>query len=214
MNRKWMIAVVLAAVTLAACGEKPIDAVYNHLEAAVDLEDPFIKQQEPLQKAELKENELFEKIVSLGMDDAEQIDKLAEEALTSIEERVSLIEKEKESIEASKGEFAQVKEQLELFDKETGKILNELIDYMNVRYDHYTTLYNNYAEAIKRDRTLFEMFKDQEGTLEELQAQIDLVNESYEKVAEAKKQFNRSTNLYNDKKKSFYEAMDLQVHYQ
>lgn len=212
--KKWVPTFAVAVVILSGCGEKPAETVYQHLEAAVELEAPFEQQQEPLQKAEARENELFEDIIGLGMNDLEQISSLADKALASIDSRVSMIEKEKESIEASYAEFAQIETQFEKVEEGLSMFLEDLHKAMDERYESYQGLYETYVEATNKDRKLFEMLKRENLTMEELQAQIDLVNESYRDVTEQKEQFNRSTDEYNEKKRSFYEAAELNVRYE
>lgn len=199
---------------LTACGEKPVETVYHHLESAVELEVPFEEQQEPLQGAEKRENELFEEIVALGLSDMERISSLSKEALSSIDSREEMLEKEKESIEASIDEFKQIEGQQEKIDEELVDQLMELKEKMLERYDSYQQLYDTYKQAIDGDRTLFTMLTKEELTLDELQEQIDLVNECYEQVTKNKEEFNRLTNEYNEEKRDFYESAELNVRYE
>ncbi len=205
---------VIALGLLSACGEKPAETVYQHLETAVELEAPFEQQQEPLQQAEQKENELFEQIIALGMDEFEQISSLADEALVSVESRLTMVETEKESIEASYQEFSEIESLVGDAEEEWSSTLAELSESMEERYHTYQELYSVYTEALNKDRALFEMLKEEELTMEDLQAQIDQVNESYRDVTEKKEQFNQSTDEYNEMKRSFYEAAELNVRYE
>ncbi|GAE28027.1 hypothetical protein JCM9140_4213 [Halalkalibacter wakoensis JCM 9140] len=92
-------------------------------------------------------------------------------------------------------------------------VLEELIEAMNDRYNHYQTLYDHYEDAITLDKQLFEMLKDEELTMEILQEQIDEVNEAYEKVSDSKQQFNESTDAYNELKREFYSKAELNVQF-
>nr|WP_285873886.1 YkyA family protein [Halalkalibacter oceani] len=214
-DRKWVIVLALTAALLSGCGEKPTETVYQHLEAAVELEAPFEEQQEPLQAAEVKENELFEDIIALGISDMEKITELADEALASIDSRLAMIETEKESIERSYAEFELIKPvQDEMEDEQLSSLLEELIVAMDNRYEHYQKLYEAYVTAAKEDEALFTMLKQEDLTMEELQAQIDGVNASYEVVAKEKEQFNQYTDEYNEKKRLFYETADLEVRFE
>nr|WP_285890175.1 YkyA family protein [Halalkalibacter oceani] len=205
----------MAAALLSGCGEEPAETVYQHLEAAVELEQPFEEQQEPLQAAELKENELFEQIIALGVNDMEEISELADEALASIASRLAMIETEKESIERSYAEFELIKPaEDEVEDEQLRSLLAELIAAMDKRYEHYQKLYEAYVTAAKEDEALFTMLKQEELTMEELQAQIDTVNASYEVVSKEKEQFNQYTDEYNEKKRLFYETAELEVQFE
>ncbi len=201
-------------VFLAACGQKPADYVYKHLEKAVELEEPFEQQQEPLQEAEKKENEIFQEIVALGMGEIEEISRLADEALRSIDARAAMVETEKESIEASIEEFRLIEEQAKKVEENLNEQLIKLEETMEGRYKSYHALYEAYQDALEKDRALFQMLTEEELTLEQLQSQIDLVNDSYEKVSAQKEEFNRLTSEYNEGKRSFYEAAELNVQYE
>ncbi|GAE28028.1 lipoprotein [Halalkalibacter wakoensis JCM 9140] len=108
---KWGLILFLVSILLSGCGENPAESVYHQLEAAVELEIPFEQQQAPLQKAELRENELFEQIIGLGMDEYEEIETLANEALESAQAREAMLQLEKESIEESFEQFQKVKKE-------------------------------------------------------------------------------------------------------
>ncbi|WP_332693784.1 YkyA family protein [Halalkalibacter lacteus] len=208
---KWVPTFLVTIVLLTACGENPANTVYHHLEAAVELEQPFEKQQEPLQKAEIRENELFEKIIALGMDEFEEIVQVADEAIVSIQSRETMIKKEKESIEESYQEFKKIEEVEKIEDFELADVLTDLVKTMQDRYDHYQQLYDSYFEAINLDRTLFEMLQEEDLVMEDLQSQIDNVNETYEKVEGYKEEFNRKTDEYNQLKREFYKVAELNV---
>lgn len=213
--KRWLPLLGVAVIVLTACGEEPTEIVYQHLENSVEHEQIFEEQQEPLHSAEERENELFEEIVALGTDEFEQISTLADEALVSIDSRVTMIEQEKESIEASYEEFIQIEEQVNNIEGEEARsLLDDLKKTMNERFENYQALYVAYSEAINSDRTLFKMLKQEDLTLEELQSQIELVNEAYGQVNEQKEKFNRSTDEYNEMKRAFYKAAELNVRYE
>jgi hypothetical protein len=212
--KKWGAALLLTMFLLTGCGENPAESVYQHLEAAVELEEPFEQQQEPLQKAEMRENELFEEIISLGMDEFEGIVVLAEEAISSINSRESMLLQEKESIEDGYQEFLKIEEQFEDIEgEELSNLLEQLKSTMDERYEYYQQLYVSYNEAISLDKALFEMLKQEDLTMETLQEQIDKVNEKYGSVIEHKEQFNESTDRYNQVKREFYKKAELNVQY-
>ncbi|MDT8859193.1 YkyA family protein [Alkalihalobacillus sp. MEB130] len=212
--KRWGLGLLVTTMLLTGCGENPAESVYQHLEAAVELEMPFEQQQEPLQKAELRENELFEQIISLGLNEFDQIVELADEAIASINARESMLAQEKESIEESYLEFTQIEEKRETIeDEEMVNLLNELAETMNKRYDSYQNLYGSYEEAIQLDQQLFQMLQKEDVTMESLQEQINLVNDIYEKVNNHKENFNSYTDEYNSLKREFYEKAELNVQY-
>lgn len=203
---------IVFAVLLSGCGENQAETIYQHLEKAVVLEDMFKEQQAPLLEAEQKEHEIYEQIISLGMSEFDEIVRLSKEAITYVDKRNELIEKEKSSIEAGYEEFKKVTEQeVSKLEEDVVANLNEMIEMMDNRYDAYQKLYTNYKKAIELDRELYEMLQQEDLTIEELQAHIDKINESYEEVLAVKEDFNNYTEAYNELKKSFYEKTNLNV---
>lgn len=205
---------IMLIFLLTACGNNPAEDVYQHLEAAVELEQPFEEQQQPLQNAEMRENELFEEIIAIGTSEIEKIQSLADEALNSIDSRKQMLDIEKESIEASYQEFIKIKEYKEQFEKEEVlSSLEELQAAMEERYQQYQLLYDSYNEAANRDQELFNQLKSEDLIMEELQTQVQSVNEQYEVVEEHKEAFNTATDSYNENKRNFYEAAELNISY-
>ncbi len=203
---------------LSACsGQSAQEKIYEHLEKAVSLEDEFRKQQEPLKKLEEQEQELYNQIIDLSMDEFDQIKKLSKEAAALVEEREEKLKLEKESIDAAKEEFDKIKPLIEDLDEEQAeakKIAEQLVDTMNKRYNAYQDLYEAYQKALDLDKELYEMLQQKDLTQEELQQQVKSINESYSAVIEANEQFNTYTKEYNELKKQFYEAVGLDVSYE
>ena len=193
-------------------GPTPEEQVYETLEKVVAVEKDFEKQQNPLVELEKKEKELYDKILTLGMKEFDQIVSLSNEALAIVGDRETRINNEQKSIEASKKEFQKVdaiiSEIKEDSVKEEG---NELVSLMNKRYESYEDLYTVYKEAIEHDKKLYEMFQNEELTLDELEKQINLINETYEKVVAANETFNKLTDQYNKAKVTFYQNAGLEV---
>ncbi len=193
-------------------GPTPEEQIYETLEKVVAVEKDFEEQQNPLVELEKKEKELYDKILTLGMKEFDQIVSLSNEALAIVGDRETRINNEQKSIEASKKEFqkvdALISEIKEDSVKEEG---NELVSLMNKRYESYEDLYTVYKEAIEHDKKLYEMFQNEELTLDELEKQINLINETYEKVVAANETFNKLTDQYNKAKVAFYQNAGLEV---
>ncbi|WP_066176426.1 YkyA family protein [Bacillus marinisedimentorum] len=214
MKRNFIAAIAGVSFFLGGCsiGTQPEEEIYQALESAVEQEEQFEKQQEPLSEAEEKEQQLYNEIVGLKMEEFDKISSLSKEAETLAGKRKEMIEKEKESIEASREEFSKVEELAgELEDDQLKKKAAELSSYMNDRYDAYAALYDAYSKAIEHDLELYGMFQDKELKLEELKKHIEEVNKSYDSVMEANKVFNDLTEKYNKSKREFYKMADLDV---
>ncbi|MFD2043955.1 YkyA family protein [Ornithinibacillus salinisoli] len=199
---------------LTACGESVDTQIYNHLEEAVSLEKGFEDQQTAINNLEKKEQEIYEKIIELGMDDFDTIKELSVEATTVIDERADKIEIEKNSIDESRVEFEKAESLINEIDDETVKDKAEnMYEVMMERYDAYGILYEAYINSLNLERELYEMLQKDEMDQETLTAHIDKINESYQVVIEANETFNTYTSDYNQLKKEYYDVADINVTY-
>ncbi|WP_158282214.1 YkyA family protein [Salipaludibacillus keqinensis] len=211
--KKIYLFIVLAA-TLAiftACfGDQPAEEMYEHLEESVQIEQEIEAKQEPLTSAEENEVALYEEMLTLSS--VEEIEPLADEAIESAEQRRELMDEEKELIEESFSIFQEAEQHVEdIEEEEERQAAENLVNTMNERYEVYQELHEAYMTSIDQDIQLYEMAKDEEVEVEQLQEQHDSVNELYNEITELNQQFNELTNQYNDAKMEFYEAAELNV---
>jgi len=204
--------IFITMLILAGCvGQKtPVEKMYDVLENVVSKEKVFEEQQDPLVTLEKKEKEIYDQIIELGMKEYDQIVKLSDEAILLTDQRKNHMEKETKSLKESEREFkktADLKDELD--DPELTKIANELYDIMMQRYEAHDWLYKEYSNALKYDKELYVMFKNKNLSLEDLEAQVNKLNDTYKQVYDANKKFNKLTELYNDKKLSFYKKAGL-----
>ncbi|MFS0823775.1 YkyA family protein [Bacillus sp. 1P02SD] len=215
-NKTFKLSFVLLCMIflLMGCvnGPSPEEQIYEALEKVVTVEKDFEEQQEPLVELEKREKELYDEILTLGMKEFDQIVTLSKEALGIVSERETRINNEHESIKASKKEFQKVDSFIsEIKEESVKEEADDLVSVMNQRYESYEELYSSYTEAIGYDKKLYEMFQNEELTLDELEQQINLINETYEKVVAANEAFNKLTDQYNNTKVSFYKNAGLEV---
>ncbi|MFZ3579632.1 YkyA family protein [Virgibacillus sp. DJP39] len=201
---------------LSGCnGSSPSKEIYSHLEKAVSLEESFEKQQKEIVELEKKEQELYSKIVDLSMDEFDKIKSISKEAIDVIEKRKNKIVIEKESIEAAKEEFLKVKELItELEDEKAKNKANAMYDIMVDRYDAYQELNKAYVSSLTLEKELYTLLQKEDLDQEVLTTHIKKINESYQKVLAANKVFNEHTEKYNQLKKEFYEAAEIDVEYE
>jgi hypothetical protein len=186
--------------------------MYDVLENVVNKEKVFDEQQEPLVALEKQEKAVYDQIIKQGMKEYDQIVKLSDEALALADKRKEHLEKETTSLKESEQEFSKVadlKEQIE--DPGLKKLANDLYGIMMKRYEAHRDLYKQYSEALQYDKQLYQMFKNKNLPLEDLEAQINKLNESYKMVYAANEQFNKYTEQYNEKKLSFYKKAGLKT---
>lgn len=192
----------------------PVEKMYETLEKVVLSEKGFEDQQDPLVKLENEEQIIYEKIISLGMKEADEIKKLADAALAIVEKKKEHLEKEQESLAASKSEFETISPLIEeIKEPELKDKAQKLYNIMLERYSVYEELHNQYTIALQLDEDLYAMFKEDTPLLDQLQEQITKINAKYQEVLQSSEKFNEKTKQYNDTKISFYEesGMDIKV---
>ncbi len=211
-----MVLSLCLIVGLAACsGSSTKEKIYDHLEKAVTLEDAFEKQQDTIVDLEKKEQELYGKIIDLGMDDFDKIKDLSQQAIETIEKRSNKVDVEKESITASKEEFMKIEDLIdELEDKDIKDKAKKMYDVMMKRYQAYDSLNKAYTTSLKLEKELYTMLQKEDIEQEALTEHITKINDSYQEVLEANKAFNTHTTKYNKLKQEFYKAADIEVEYE
>ncbi|PSL50853.1 putative cell-wall binding lipoprotein [Salsuginibacillus halophilus] len=204
---------LLASVLLlTACGTSTAEEMHEHLEKAVEMEEVFEEQQQPLVKAEEREHEIYQEILSLGLAEMDEIEELAREAQELVEEREERIEQEYESLTASYNEFENAAEMVEDIEEDAVRSqAEEMVDHMESRFSAYESMHEGYETAIDLDRELYHMFLDDDLTIEELSEHIEEVNETYQQIIDDKESFNAYTDQYNEAKHAFYEEAGLDV---
>ncbi|XXM73364.1 YkyA family protein [Lysinibacillus sphaericus] len=213
---KFRFAFVLGAAMfiLMGCigGASPEENIYNVLEETVAKEKQYVEVQKPIQGLEKKEKEIYSEIMNLGMKEFDKIVKLSDGALKNISERKDYIEKERKAMKEAKETFSDLNGLItELDDKKLRDEAGILEATMKDRYKLHTELTDSYLDALSKDKALYELFKNKELTMEELEKQITSINEAYDKTIELNKEFNTSTEKYNKLKQGFYSTAEIEV---
>ncbi|MGY0692238.1 YkyA family protein [Virgibacillus sp. FSP13] len=210
-----VVSICLIAGLVACSGSSTKEKIYDHLEEAVTLEEAFEKQQDTIVDLEKNEQQLYGKIIDLGMDDFDKIKDLSQQAIETIEKRSKKVELEKESITASKEEFIKTEDLIdELEDKKTRDKAEKMYDVMMNRYQAYDSLNKAYTTSLKLEKELYTMLQKKDIEQETLTEHITKINDSYQEVLEANKDFNTHTTKYNKLKQEFYKVADIEVEYE
>jgi Putative cell-wall binding lipoprotein len=209
---RFILLLSVLVVIFAGCTKEKtsVEKMYDILEKVVSAEKEFEEQQNPLVTLEKKEKEIYDQIIKLGMKEYDQIVKLSDEALLLADQRKEHMEKETNSIKESEKEFkkaAIIKDKFE--DTALKKLANELYEIMMERYKAHDALNIEYNVALKNDKELYEMFKNKDLSLEDLETQVNKLNETYKRVYTANEKFNMLTEQYNNKKMAFYKQAGL-----
>ncbi|MFD0825171.1 YkyA family protein [Neobacillus sp. M.A.Huq-85] len=214
LKRRLWISIITTVVILSGCFNQktPVEKIYDILEKVVEKEKGFENQQEPLVTLEKKEKATYEKIIDLGMKQHDKVVKLADTALEMADKRKQYMDEETKSISESKETFQKIKEyKNDLKDLKLKKALEILYQVMINRYSAHDELNKEYLNALKLDKQLYGLLKNKNLSFEDLEAKVNKVNESYQKVYAANKKFNQLTKEYNDQKLAFYKMSGLKI---
>ncbi|WP_257350621.1 YkyA family protein [Pseudalkalibacillus decolorationis] len=202
-----ILSVCFVIILSSGCsfGQSSLEKIYEHLEETVSLESGFSKVQDPLVKAEKKEQELFSEILTLSMEEFDKIKSLADQASELANSRSDFLKKEKESIHNAYEEFKSIEPIVKDLEKEKLKDkANDLVGLMKDRFKRYNELNTAYNKALEMDQKLYDMLKNEKLSLDELKKYIGQLNKQYEQVFKAQEKFNELTEEYNANKKAFY----------
>ncbi|MFC7392396.1 YkyA family protein [Scopulibacillus cellulosilyticus] len=203
---------LITGLLLSACSltESPSQKIYTLAEKSASKEKDFNQVQKPLVDAEEKEQAIYNQLVTLDKNNVKQTAKLSDQAVQSVENRGRLLKKEKKSIDNAYNTFKQaVPEINKIKDVKLKNKAKQMADTMKARYKDYQILHNEYSEALKDDRKLYELFKDKNLKIETLQTQLEKVNNHYKAISKDKETFNKATKIFNQQKKTFYDAADI-----
>lgn len=196
---------ILSIIVIVGCSsQSPEETIVQHLEETIVLEKTFEEEQEKINELELKDQQLYEEIIQLDMDDFDKIVELSEEAIEYLDKRLEHLQLEKESIEASKEEFLKIEKYIEQLDSEEKKHGEAMFEKMVNRFNAYDEVYDKYTSSIDLTKQLYESLQTEEIDEKEVISLITKVNDSYELVFEANDTFNNRTEEYNHLKEEFY----------
>lgn len=161
MKKITYVAVLLAiGLLLSACGDSPAEKIHKNLEESVDKEETAQNSQKEIAKLEEKENEIFDQVVDLSLDDFDKIKKHSNNALENIEKRTDKLKQEKDSMEESKATFAKIEKSIDKLENEkTKKKAQEMKKQMDKRYKTYEDFNKIYADTLKDEKTLYTLLK-------------------------------------------------------
>ncbi|WP_010530395.1 YkyA family protein [Lentibacillus jeotgali] len=215
-KKSLFVSLLILMIVLSACsGTAPSEKIYNHLEKAVELEQSFEEQQDPIVELEQEEQKIYSQIIDLSMEDFDKIKELSDKALDNIQKRKEKIDSEKESIDSSKEEFANIEDLVgDLEEGAARKNADDMYNVMMDRYDAYGKLHEAYVNSLNLEEELYTMLKKEDLKQETLSEHITKLNDSYQNVIDANKSFNELTTEYNALKKEFYKVAGIEVEYE
>lgn len=219
----------MIALTLVACGSKleknsdpskvdknistteTMDEIYTYLEETVTIEKSFDEIQTEINVLEQQDDELYNEIIQLEMEEHDKVVELSTEAIELLEQRFDLLEKEKDILTKSKIAFDNIEALLGgLTDEEIVSRADKLFDTMMERYAAYDLVYDVYQGSLLLTKDLYVLFQEEVYDEETMLSLISDINESYDAVLDANEIFNETTILYNGLKKEFYDYLNTE----
>lgn len=203
---------VMTLILTGCMGQDPVDSLHHSLEKAAELEKPFLEEQRTLEELEAKENQLYDDVMKLNMDDYKKIVALSNEALENVSKREAHLKIENDSIKKSESEFEEAKTSAnQIKDKHIKEKADAAVSHMKKRYASYGSMYEEYKKALQLNKKLYMKLKDKDLARDDLDKQIDKVNTSYEEVLQYSGEFNEQTEKYNKAREDLYDAAGYYV---
>ncbi|TFE03642.1 hypothetical protein E2491_02325 [Jeotgalibacillus sp. R-1-5s-1] len=204
----------VSSIFLSGCvfGSQAEEEIGGILETAVTEEEGYVQAQNELRELEAAEQELYNEIMALSMEEFETVSELADEALANLDEREEQLNAEAEAVNQSSEVFQEVEPLIsDLETEELQSHVESMVETMNERYTIHEDLSAAYAESLGLNRELYNMLKEEDLELEELENQITLVNEQNSIIIELNDDFNEATTEYNELKSAFYEMAEIET---
>ncbi|MCA1064555.1 YkyA family protein (plasmid) [Rossellomorea sp. AcN35-11] len=202
-------------VMLTGCnvmGPAPEEEIHKNFENVVKLESNFSKQDESLADLEEREQVIYNKLTEMSIEERDQINSLADDAIAIAEARKLKLEDEKTSILSGEKEFKNVAPLVKKIEEEKiKKAADKTVKAMKERYDVYDEIYDTYLKGIENDIEIYNLLKSDDVELEVFQEKSNKSNEYYQKVTELNKEFNEKTTQFNENKDAFYKAADFKI---
>lgn len=218
-NRNILLYIsIIILILLGACsgeGSTTEDEIYDHLEEAVNLEKDFKEKQTTITELEEHEQDIYGKILELDMDEFDEIKALSTEAISVLDELGETIDIEEESLAASKEEYEKIEALIDNLEEEMVKEkAEELYETMQKRFASYDNLNEAYMGSLETGKELYSLVQDEDATQEKISEKTTTINDYYETVIEENETFNSYTDTFNNLKKEFYDAADIETSYE
>ena len=216
LKKVLLFSVICLPLIFTACSNSTEEKIHKHLEEAVKIENENESEKDSsIADLEQHEQEIYKEIIDLSLDDYDKIKELVDAANENIDERNELLQQENDKYEESRKEFKNTENLIEkLSDKDTKEKAENMYDTMMERYAAYDDLYKSYNNVLEKEKTLYELFKEEETDQAKLADHLNDLNEDYETIIETNKKFNDETKNYNKLKKEFYNLTELNVDYE
>lgn len=180
---------------------KRIEKVDHALENSAQSEELFAKKQRNLAETSKMENKLYHTILSLKVDQNEEITKITKEAQKLIEQQDQYLQEMEQHFDQAYSSIAVIKP---LVKKMKGQKTENSTTTMLQLFEKRQQIYNSYCKDYKRllalNKHLYEKLENKQYNEEELDKEVEQINQIYQNIKNQEQQFNQYTEKYNDEK--------------
>ncbi|MBO9130366.1 YkyA family protein [Bacillus sp. 165] len=208
-----LAAIALTITLLSGCfGPKQEEEVYTVFENAAKQEASLYQEAAELEKLEVKNQELYSKILKDGKQNNEAVQATIEEALQEVSERESILQKEETLLQAAQEKMTDAKLYIDKIENsELNKRAQKTEELYRERFEVFKEMHKVYKTALQSEKELYTMLKEKTQKLKEVNDKVVAVNKNYVKVSEWNTKFNDVTAKYNNEKLSFYKQAGFKV---
>ncbi|MFC7391761.1 YkyA family protein [Scopulibacillus cellulosilyticus] len=209
--------IISCVFILTSCGfaNKDVKKIYAYLEKSANVEQNLSDMQKSLINNQKQENDIYDKILDLKLNDGSKIESLSDKANKLTERRKDILKQEKKMIDGSYKQYEKAKPILnDLQDKDDLKSKAEkVIHSASERYKTFNQLYKDYIDDIELNKNLYTLLHEKNLDQTAYKKQIDNINRKSKEITNLRNKFNDYTKAYNKAKLSLYNAGHLNVDY-
>ncbi|MGE6202962.1 YkyA family protein [Guptibacillus hwajinpoensis] len=186
--------------------EKRAGHIYQSLEESAKIEKEFAEQHLATVKAGQEEQALYKEIISLEMDQEEQVTQDTRDAQDFNTKEKQYLHESKKKFDQAYENFSQIKSPVShIKDSDVKEEVTIVVELMEKRRELFESYYDHYLEVLKLNGQFYEQLQNEELNISEMSQQIKKINENYLSMEEKQQQFNQNTKQYNKVKSKYYQ---------
>lgn len=186
----------------------PEERVYKLIESSIKEEAEFLKYQEELKVLEEAERNLYESISMKRPTENNEVIALVEQAIENLDKREKIIMESNKDLSSAQRKMEKVQAELEMLQsKKLRTEIEKLLKVMGDRYKAYANLTEKYVESLEENKQLYARLIENDKKRDQIQAQVDLINQSTKEVMKENEKFNKLTERFNKLKLKVYKDL-------
>lgn len=199
---------------LAGChdDQKQAENTHHHLKKSAEMEKTFAENEEKLSTIHNKEQSLYEKIISLNVDQTQKIQSAVQKAQKYNRKQKHVLQKAEQHFKQAFNTAAEIKSAVKkINDTKQKKTAAKILHLMKKRHNFYQSYHKAYNRLLTLNDTFYKKMAKQKYKVSQLDQQIKKINHEYENMAHLEKKFNHYTKQYNKAKNEYYRKAGLKV---